>query len=331
MKITTFVDRGVRVIAAATALCAAPIVFFVSIMANDAGTSVGAVATILILLIGGALVLWILICSVRPGFPTSPTVRFVTATVPIYFVSLAGLYWLISYGHMRFKNAIALPQEAGHSEPAYPIVNPDPSHVLTLSGTLPATLPVDDVELRYGTDIAPDEKGAELCQRPSPVGPKLPPRPLVHRVIVPLTRVGETYRTAIAVDQYVPGDCRWRLWDITFRLRAKGYPDPMPIFQGIKIANERIVVAARQGGGFYRGRVDVWCGQALNHDIRPYYPEGCGDLIDFSRRISPEKLASVPSVERESHNVVYVFPDTTSVQFNLHDVDALAAATPGSH
>jgi len=330
MKISTFVDRSVRVIAAITALCAAPIVLVVGIMANDAGTSAGAVGTVLILAIGGGLVLWILICSVRPGFPASPTLRLFIATVPIYIVSLAGLYWLISYGRMRYKEAIALPQDVGRAEPAYPIDNPDPSHILTLTGTLPATLPVDDVELRYGTDVAPEEKGAEQCERLSPFGAKgPPPLPLVHNVIVRLSRVGETYHATVVVDQYLPGDCRWRLWDVTFRLRAKGHPDPMPIFVGIANAGERILAAAKQGTAFYRGRIDVWCGKALNYDVRPDYV--CGDLAVFSRSLSPQTIAAVPPVARESHNVVYVFPDTTSVQFNLHDVDALAAGTPGSH
>src|ERR1700689_2596226 len=146
------------------------------------------------------MVLWILICSTQPRFPASPTLRLIIATVPIYIVGLGGLYWLISFGHMRYKNAIALPQDVADTEPAYPIDNPDPSHVVTLSGTLPATLPVDDVELRYGTDVAPEGKGAERCERPSPFGPKLPPVALVHNVTLPLTRVGETYHATVVVD-----------------------------------------------------------------------------------------------------------------------------------
>ena len=73
--------------------------------------------------------------------------------------------------------------DVAKGEPAYPDINPQPNHQLTMSGNLPSSEPIDDIEVLYTTDAQPEVTCAEHCRRPSEYPDKIPPFPLTHRVL----------------------------------------------------------------------------------------------------------------------------------------------------
>lgn len=130
------------------------------------------------------------------------------------------------------RNAAPLSQEVGAGESAFPMVNPHPTHQLTLTGALPARQPIDDVKLVYGTTM---NTGNNQCQRSDP----LPPIPLIHTVILPLIRGDASYRATLFVDQYLPGPCHWGLSQIVFRLHVAGFAIPMEIQHRVVAVDEQ--------------------------------------------------------------------------------------------
>src|SRR5260370_25841049 len=94
-----------------------------------------------------------------------------------HFVN-AKYLWPESASTTSEKSATPLSYDVGKDEPAYPVVNPRPTHQLTLSGILPASQPIDDVEVLYTTDAQADDPSAEQCRRSSEYPDKLPPFPL---------------------------------------------------------------------------------------------------------------------------------------------------------
>jgi hypothetical protein len=243
-----------------------------------------------------------------------------------HFVNVKYL-WPESSSSTSERSATSLPRDVGTDETSYPIVNPNPTHKLTLTGVLPANQPINDVELLYETDVQSDDKGAEQCRRPSPFGPKLPADSLLHKVVLPLTRGEDKYQASFFVDQYLPGRCHWHLTTVTYRLRVNGFTDPMRIQHGISAVNPEHYpkladfVRAQPDRG---ARMELWC---LNPP--KYIPVSCTDFGDFAAHVlSAEQRASVPAIQREDANAAYILPDSTDVQVNFHDLSATAAAKP---
>jgi hypothetical protein len=229
------------------------------------------------------------------------------------------------------------PEELESGDALFPAENPHPAHQLEIMGTLPANVPIADFEAIYATDITSKEKVSGPCQRYTNLGPKefdqfTYPQALEVMRTAPIVRIGERYRAAVAVDQFLPGRCNWHLREIRYRLFVKGYGYELARNNGVGqiqvMDAQRRAVDAAKGGSFYEGQLDIWCGRLLNRNIAPYYPAGCGALDDFRPRVPPEVFAAVPALQRESHSLVYVSPGTRSVQANFHDVDELAAPTP---
>jgi hypothetical protein len=95
MNVATVVDRTLRAVAAVAAIAFLPLVFFVGIMANDAGTPAGERAGMIILLGGGALSLWVLACSIwaskiASGLPESATLRYLLVGFPPHAFGVLG-------------------------------------------------------------------------------------------------------------------------------------------------------------------------------------------------------------------------------------------------
>jgi hypothetical protein len=237
--------------------------------------------------------------------------------------------WPESASPASEKGATPLSYQVGKDEPAYPVVNPHPTHQLTLSGTLPASQPIDDVEALYVTDALADDASAEHCRRPSQYPDKLPPSPLQHRVVLSLNRSAESYRVSTFVDQYLPGRCRWHLQAIRYRLHVPGFPEPMPIQHAISVVDpDRFAKLAEYARAQpdHGARMELWC---LNPPR--YMSISCTDFGDLAHNLSSQQRDSVPAREREEANAAYLLPDTTSVEVNFHDmstVGALSSAPP---
>lgn len=105
MVAAKIIDRSVRVVAALSALAALPLVLVLGVMANDAGTSAGAQAGLVILLIGSALIVWVVLCCVMPGiimgwFRRSLILRMLLVDLPPYVFALGGLGWCATRAHI---------------------------------------------------------------------------------------------------------------------------------------------------------------------------------------------------------------------------------------
>ena len=220
------------------------------------------------------------------------------------------------------------PQELEPGDARFPEQNRQPAHQLWITGALPSSVPLGDLKVIYATDIATDEKVSGLCQ----IYDDQSGHPEALEVVraVPIVRTGDRYSATVVVDRFVPGACNWHLREIRYRLYVEGYGYRYVGFgQGeiqVMDAKHRAALAS-SGATLYEGQLDIWCGKLLNRNIAPYYPEGCGALDDFRPRLSPAAFASVPALQRDSHRVLYVSPNTTSVRANFHDVDALSAST----
>jgi hypothetical protein len=226
------------------------------------------------------------------------------------------------------KSATPLSYYVGKDEAAYPEVNPRPTHQLTLSGILPASQPIDDVEVLYMTDAQADDPSAEQCRRPSEYPDKLPPFPLKHRVILSLNRRPVSYRASLFLDQYLPGRCHWHLQAIQYRLHVMGFPEPMPIQHAIAVVDpERFAKLAEYARALpdHGARMELWC-----QNPPRYSSISCTDFGDAVFGLSPKQRDSIPAIDREDQNA-YLMPETTAVQVNFHDVGAIPrtrAASP---
>jgi hypothetical protein len=242
-----------------------------------------------------------------------------------------GLTWFGVWAYSRYQIARIPSTEVRQGTGAYPVTNAQPNHPLEISGMLPVSVPLGDFEATYETDFSREQLKTGPCQVLRDFGPKelWNTAPLQVKISVPAVREGEKYRAALFVDRFLPGGCNWHLSELHYRLHVQGYEDWIPNYRGILVTDEKHkAVLAPKGGPLYRGQVDVWCQKANNHAVTPYYPVRCGFFEDFLWKFTSKQIASVPSVERESHNFVVAFPDTTSIEYNFHDADALAASSP---
>jgi hypothetical protein len=236
--------------------------------------------------------------------------------------------WPESASTTSEKSATPLSYDVGKGEPAYPVVNPRPTHQLTLSGILPASQPIDDVEVLYTTDAQADDPSAEQCRRPSEYPDKLPPFPLKHRVFLSLNRRSDSYRASLFVDQYLPGRCHWHMQAIQYRLHVMGFAEPMPIQHAIAVVDpERFAKLAEYARALpdHGARMELWC-----QNPPRYMSISCTDFGDAVFGPSPQQRDSIPAIDREDQNAAYLMPETTAVQVNFHDVGAVPRTRPAS-
>lgn len=329
MRLPTIIDLLLRSAAVASAIASSFLVLVVGIMANDSGTPAGARASATILLIGAVLILWVLLCSIRPTLvaelmPNRPALSFLIIKVPSYGFGLAGIGWLLLMGYEHFR-FVPLSPEVKTSQAAYPVPNPHPTDALEISGTLPATVPLASVQAVYATDLTAGERAAGPCQL---LDTNLPEAlryavPLEKKDTMPLVRQGGRYHITLYVDRYLPGSCNWHLRQVRYRLFVAGY-GYRPINAGIELRDEAYVAAAAaKGYKLYQGRVDEWCGDALNRAVTPYYPKYCGIWNDSMRRVPPGQRSFVPPEATAPEELVDALPaGSHTFEINFHDADA---------
>jgi hypothetical protein len=334
MKIATAIDRTLRVFAALAAILAVPGVFLIGIMANDAGTSTGVIGSLIILGLGGSLVCWILLCSFRPAVAaewlgSSEVLRVLLVQLPTYAAGAAALFGCMYFLHVRHHNK-TLAQSTDALRPtdaSYPTVNPTPIRHLELRGTLPVSIPIGDFEATYATDNSTSELVAGPCQRLIDVGPKSLwyTLPLRVKESVPITRDDDQYYHAtLTADRFLRGRCGWHLQELHFRSESPAYTARTNKIEGgdgpIQVRDEQQLIAEIAAGkSIYRGRMDLWCFRSLG--IRQP-PELCGDLETIGRYIPWSKRRSIPKEQAHSNSIVYVTPDSQTIEFNFHDAEA---------
>jgi hypothetical protein len=207
------------------------------------------------------------------------------------------------------------PFEVGAQDKNFPQDNPHPSRRLSLTGMLPRSLPVDDIEIRYRAG----ESTGDECRRTWDGGGG----PFIRTLVVPLTRVEDTYKVEFYLDQYLPGQCEWHFREMFFRMHLSGFVDPMMLqYTAIHSLNElspgrwAIESHARPDHGTI---IELWC-------INPprYIPISCMEFGDFAngQRLSAEQIAAIPPNEREYHGPVPLYSDVTAAQINFHQLPA---------
>jgi hypothetical protein len=106
---TKIVDRLLRVIAFVHAPMGAilglPLIMLGVLMAPTFVSIVGSVLAVMIVV---TIVVWVMICCVKPDaialrLLRGRRVRFVVVRIPIYFFALAGVAWWASYSYIRLK------------------------------------------------------------------------------------------------------------------------------------------------------------------------------------------------------------------------------------
>jgi len=272
MKIATLIDRTLRVFAALAAIAAVPLVFMVGIMANDAGTSTGAIGSLIILGVGGSLACWILICSFRPAAAagwlwSSEVLRVLLVRLPTYTAGVAAIAGCLYVLHDHYHNKSLAQSRAAlrPTDASYPIVNPTPIHRLELTGTLPVTLPIRDFEATYASINSTSELVAGPCQRLADVGPKSQwyTLPLRVKEPVPIIRDDDQhYHATLMADRFLPGRCGWHLQEFHFRSES---PDNTARANGIDAGDgqiqlrdeEQLTAEIAAGKNIYRGRMDL--------------------------------------------------------------------------
>jgi hypothetical protein len=322
--IATVFDVLLRLVAIASLVLFGFVYVMVGFMAGPVGIIFVVIPT---LVFGG----WILFCAcipstIAPEFIARPRLRFLLMKIPVYAMAVAGIYW--KGNNLLFEHRLNGPRsvQVRTGDPQYPESNPNPTHVLTVTGTLPVSLPVRDLVAIYSADPALDKDSSATCRRFdefAPLGNQV--WPLVFVQHVPMLRTGEGYRASIAIDRFKPGVCGWHLKEVNYFLDIEGYKY-YDYFSGRNPFPHIEVSAASQTqdqSPQYRGPMDVWCWAVSDHNVRPFYPLRCTDIsgaLHFARHGE----ITIPAAERESGGITHIFPDSSSIEFSFHDLDAVA-------
>lgn len=330
MLIATIIDRTIRAFAALAAIAVVPVVFVVGIMANDAGRPAGVIASLIILGVGGSLVWWILLCSFRPPFFASPLLYLLLVQLPTYVAGAGGVLGCLHYLHNYYHDKSAAQFLTGlrSTDANYPKVNPNPTHRLELTGTLPRTIPISDFEATYATDKSTTALVTTPCQRLIDDGPQEMwyTLPLRVKEPVPLIRDDEqNYRATLMADRFLPGNCNWHLQEIHFRSKAPGYVGRALRFTGgdgqVQVRDKPDLAGdLATGKSIYHGRMDLWCFRAPES----FGPELCGDWSVFDAYVPLNQQSAIPKEWMNFNPVVYVTSESQTIQFNFHDVEEFA-------
>ena len=100
MKLATLVDRTLRAAATLTAIVSLWMILMVGVMANDSDTPAGLAASTVILLGGFGVVIWVVMCSIKPlilsrRLSRFPSLRFILVKLPSYAFGVAGIAFCI--------------------------------------------------------------------------------------------------------------------------------------------------------------------------------------------------------------------------------------------
>jgi hypothetical protein len=177
---------------------------------------------------------------------------------------------------------------------------------------VPATLSVDfyAAYITYG--------GEEHCRWVEHIGVGPVPFTIADRLTV--ERDGDTLRAKIAVDKYLPGFCQWTLNGISWQL-ANGDD-----FMGG--ATFAVAYDAKRDAidKVPRGPVYLVC----KRDTTPRNPQRPGrctnmDVMQMPTvgNVSQNLIAQLPSAARGKADVTWIMPETTHIEINFYDLDAM--------
>lgn len=295
------------------------------------GFMAGPIGIIFIVVPSLALGGWILICACMPDtiaskFIGAPTLRFLLMKIPVYAIAAAGIYW--KGNNLLFEHRLNGPRsvQVQRGDPQYPESNPNPTRMLTVTGTLPQSLPVKDLIAVYSANAPSENSSSAACTRFDEFAPlRNQVWPLVFVQHVPMARTRDSYRASIVIDRFKLGLCGWHLKEVNYFLSVKGYRYS-EYFSGRNFFPHIEVLASSQSPDqplLYRGPMDVLCWTVSDQNVRPFYPERCTDIegaLKFRRYAETEMSA----VERDSGGITHVFPESSSIEFNFHDLDAVS-------
>lgn len=228
---------------------------------------------------------------------------------------IAGLIYSLANGTFEinpvppsgFKN-ITRPSDAN-----YPKLNPHPKRVVTISGTMPATLPVQLIAV-YFTNVSTSEFASHKgCYRTYFIAPW---RPLFVAEPLSLANANESYETRVTVDKYDPGFCHWHLSSVMYVLGDQGLRVGNNIFE-TGIYDSAVAFGEPSPSWPFHGPLNIWCKK--NQDW-----EFCSTWLGVSRN---RPTNDVSEDERGDHFQTLVTPDMSSIVLNFRDFDALPAET----
>lgn len=272
---------------------------------------------------------WILICAFSPStftriMPNSASWRFVLMKLPVYAVACVGIYYGVYQWRVRFGTPSVMVSQGDRQ---FPVSNPIPTKILEISGTLPMTVPVKDLIAIYTAESS--QNSLEACTRREDFAPKNDPRgyPLVHLEHIPMVRTGETYRSSVAIDRFNPGPCGWHLKEVTYLLDVKGYRERdfaywFAVVPRVELLTQPQAGGERSNSAVHGRRADVWCWKVTNHEYNPFVPVRCNAITDALKWPGQRVTATLSVADRHSTGVAYGGPESSSVEFNFHDLDA---------
>jgi hypothetical protein len=207
----------------------------------------------------------------------------------------------------------------------YPALNSNAHTKIVVSGRAPEKWKLHLVAYYYPKEggILNPSTGGLVCGWAVGPGVSLP-----YSITYGLTvhRHGDTYTAEMPMDRYEEGHCGWHLSMVGYTI-VKRVGDPAT---GGRIAQDpRDVVSSYPPIDLsnLRTQVDLWCWESPSS--KEYWTNGvrlnCEDA--GYRPNSPMKF--IPAADRGDDRAVYFLPDTKSLTFIFHDLDAEAAQQQG--
>jgi len=225
------------------------------------------------------------------------------------------LSWVVSScSHPSHTPSPSESIQPGESD--YPEINPQGSLMVTVTGVLPRSLPIALNLVHSANPRADAGAGTAACSRQlhSEEHPAL-----ILAEPLRIEREGDRFSASIPVDKYLPGRCDWRLEGLKYQLLNSG---------GAQTGGWLVVAydRARDGADLTklpRGRAVIWC--VKNSDAtEPERPELCANLaaLKLVSSIPDALVGRLPQPDRDNHGVIWIFPDTHSVEIEFHDLDS---------
>ena len=220
---------------------------------------------------------------------------------------VTGTFQIASEPPGGFKN-ITKPSDAN-----YPKQDSHPQRVVTISGTMPANLPIQLIAI-YWTEIPTEELSDHKdCYRSAFIGPR---RPLFTAQQLALANKNGKYETSVTVDKYVSGFCHWQLGTVVFALGDEGNKSGNDIFNG-GVYRTAIVFEEPTPSLSFRGPINIWCAKLRDGEF-------CSTWLGVAgKRFSDD----VPVDERGDESQTLLTPEMSSTIMNFHDFDALPVET----
>lgn len=240
--------------------------------------------------------------------------------------AFALLLGISGYPVVAFHAAGGAEEDVKPGQIDYPLRNEHPVRVLTLTGTLPATLRIRFL-VNYTAIVPPTSVPPEAINHCAFRDVANILRPFDITEPLHITRDGAHFRATVVADKYLPGPCQWH-----FNLVGFTVPNGVgPLAEGWFARAYEARRDVQYLGDLYEGPIDEWCKKnPYPPDARR--PEQCGNLstIQVVAPIRSELLERIAVDERRDQVSVWVFPDTRSIEVDFHDLDALNASGGGS-